>query len=187
MDQGQAVATGTSAAVIEEYAKRTKRKGSFTNVPDKRGNGLGLARGIITDAWLENSDGSRVTFVPMGAQASFCFQFSCTERVIKPSFGFGLEKLNGDRLFSMNNYFSGADIGSARCGKAVWIVPSLPLLPGTYQITVSVYENDRTCVDRIDGAVQFDVIPSNYFGTGRLPEPSQGVLAVRGDVLFIGE
>ena len=55
--------------------------------------------------------------------------------------------------------------------------PSLPLLVGTYYITLSCGEQRRQLVDHIEKAISFRVVASDVFGTGIIPEsPSQGII-----------
>jgi lipopolysaccharide transport system ATP-binding protein len=50
----------------------------------------------------------------------------------------------------------------------------LPLAPGRYSLTVDVSPHRGESVDHIDQAARFQVVESDFFGTGQLPEPTQG-------------
>jgi lipopolysaccharide transport system ATP-binding protein len=50
----------------------------------------------------------------------------------------------------------------------------LPLAPGQYSLSVDVSPYRGESVDHIDQAARFRMAESDFFGTGRLPEPNQG-------------
>lgn len=47
-------------------------------------------------------------------------------------------------------------------------VPRLPLPPGSYTLSVWCQANGRVA-DKVENALQFEVIPGNFYATGRLP------------------
>jgi lipopolysaccharide transport system ATP-binding protein len=57
-------------------------------------------------------------------------------------------------------------------------IPALPLVPSDYYVTYSVMSGDRY-VDRISDAAKFEVLASDYFGSGRLPPVAHGPVLVR--------
>jgi lipopolysaccharide transport system ATP-binding protein len=135
--------------------------------------------------WLEDCEGVITTTFLMGTPFRVVVQFSGDDDVSNPGYGFGIEDEHGRRIFSFNNYMDRNTITLARArkGTATLIVDRLPLLPGTYYISLSIVESEREWVDRVDRAIQFTVEPSNVYGTGRIPERSQGVIFVDAQVV----
>jgi lipopolysaccharide transport system ATP-binding protein len=75
----------------------------------------------------------------------------------------------GQRLFGLPSDVvarTSAELG--RRGRFVCRVPSLPLLPGTYELDIACLVN-RELTDKVMGAASITVIDGDVFGTGRLP------------------
>ena len=56
-------------------------------------------------------------------------------------------------------------------------VPSLSLVPGTYQVDLSMVDNARM-IEYVDCAGRFEVVFADVLGTGRLPNSKQGHLVI---------
>jgi lipopolysaccharide transport system ATP-binding protein len=57
-------------------------------------------------------------------------------------------------------------------------IPAVTLAPGWYAMKLSLGGRGPT-IDAVEDAAHFEVLPTDYFGNGRLPEPSQGVIVQR--------
>ncbi len=57
-------------------------------------------------------------------------------------------------------------------------IPSLPLAPGRYLLTLYVAQASDV-LDQIEGQIEFDVLEADFFGTGSLPADTQGPFLVR--------
>ena len=53
------------------------------------------------------------------------------------------------------------------------VVPSLPLVPSSYQIELVIAHQDKL-IEKVDRADRIDVVFRDVFGSGRVPNPSQG-------------
>jgi lipopolysaccharide transport system ATP-binding protein len=56
-------------------------------------------------------------------------------------------------------------------------VPSLPLVPSSYTVELTVADHDLL-VEKVERADRIDVVFRDVFGTGRVPNTSQGVLVL---------
>ena len=56
-------------------------------------------------------------------------------------------------------------------------VPSLPLVPASYSVEL-VFANRGMLVEKVENADRLDVVFKDVFGTGRVPNPSQGYLVL---------
>ncbi len=65
-------------------------------------------------------------------------------------------------------------------------IPDLPLMAGAYSLDLLVFEPGVRLIDRVDGAVGFDVIESDLYGTGYRGEAREGLIVVRGDCRIDG-
>jgi hypothetical protein len=94
----------------------------------------------------------------------------------------GINSILGDRLITLltswdpQSTISGgtiADGTAVRCA-----VPELPLRPGKYLLTLYVDQAGEH-LDVVDGQIELEVLPSDYFGAGSLPSETQGPFLVR--------
>jgi len=129
-----------------------------------------------------NDRGEIADAVSIGSNISLFFKFKTSFPINDPGFGFGLHDHFGNRLTSFNNYFEGRHYSPTSSGKAVWAIPDLPLVPGRYSVTLSIYSSNRECIDFVEQALTFTVVEADYFGSGKLPDSSQGVFALRGEI-----
>ena len=137
----------------------------------------------IKSVWAENVKGDSVSEVLMGSEMKICFSFSLQQQQSNLAFGFGIENMFGQRIFSMNNILSdNSQIATAKEGKAVFDIKELPLLPGRYLISLSIVQNQTTWIDYVERAFQLTVLPADVFGTGRMLDRSQGMIYVKGRV-----
>jgi lipopolysaccharide transport system ATP-binding protein len=56
-------------------------------------------------------------------------------------------------------------------------VPSLPLVPASYSIELVIAHEDKL-VEKVERADRIDVVYRDVFGTGRVPNPSQGYMVL---------
>ena len=59
-------------------------------------------------------------------------------------------------------------------------VPSLPLVPATYSVELVLANEDRL-IEKVERADKLDVVFRDVFGTGRVPNPSQGFVVLPSD------
>ena len=139
----------------------------------------------LSRAWILNGEGAKTRAVMMNEPITIGFQFACSRQIRNPGVGFGIEDQSGGRIFSLNNYIASTDsnnFSSIRSGIASLQIPNLMLLPGTYRISLSLVEDQCEWVDFVERAITFTVQPFDVYGSGKLFEPGQGVVFVRGRV-----
>ena len=142
----------------------------------------------LRKAWMMNKDGVRTNSVMMGDTLIVSFQFQCSRPIVNPGFGFGVEDEYGRRIFSLNNYINSREstnVRSISAGIASLHIPSLILLPGTYFISLSLVENQQEWIDFVEQALAFHVQPADTYGSGKIPERTQGVVFVPGQITFV--
>jgi lipopolysaccharide transport system ATP-binding protein len=89
----------------------------------------------------------------------------------------GFDSLHGQRVFTASSLFApnrefydatGEQVFTCRFG-------SVPLLPGEYRVRISLYSGTKE-IDWVDGATVLTILPSDYYGTGKIP--ASGLVAV---------
>jgi lipopolysaccharide transport system ATP-binding protein len=84
----------------------------------------------------------------------------------------------GIRLFGAPSDVVRADLTKLSShGRFVCSLPKLPLLPGHYDLAISVIV-DRGLADKLENVCRLSVTDSNYFGTGRLQQANFGDVLV---------
>jgi lipopolysaccharide transport system ATP-binding protein len=173
IDQGRLSLDGSVDEVLQHYlaSLQVLSSESLAHREDRQGDG----RLRLVHASVEGPEGS----VPRtGAEAVISFDYE-SDQVTQPvAISIAIEGAFGDPVFHCSSRVTGdilnvrRDRGALRCR-----VPSLPLLPGRY--SVSVYaEINGVVADWVRNAVDFDVVESDLFGTGHLPPTTHGRIVV---------
>ena len=105
-----------------------------------------------------------------------------------PGFAILVETAGGVPVFHVPSEVVSSSLGARapRRGRAVCRLNSLPLAPGQYSLRVGCRAGGEQ-VDLIEGALTFYVEPFDYYGTGKLPDPANGVVLLRGTWTLIDD
>jgi len=110
----------------------------------------------------------------MGDTAILCFRYELEETCANLDFGFGIETMDGLRVFSVNHTITGGESllpkshGVAKCK-----ISSIPLVPGSYLVSLSIVDSCVEWIDYIERAISFNVVANDVYGTGKLFEKTQ--------------
>jgi lipopolysaccharide transport system ATP-binding protein len=107
------------------------------------------------------------------------FTFEPLTGLRDPQFGIGVNDWMGTRIFSTTTYFSESSPAVDNRKKIVCEIESLPLAPGRYTLCLSVGTMESLLIDNLENAVSFEVASVDFYGNGRVPEPSFGRVLVR--------
>jgi len=171
---GRIVEEGPTEQVIGRYAQLLS---SDINVPladrtDRAGSGDLRIAGFA----IEDAKGGRNSAAVSGQDARFVIRFTRRAdcNVDNIIFRVSVESLTGEKLLLFASDLTGDSFsGLPLQGNAVCTVPRLPLIPGTYRITVSARRN-REILDSISPAAEIEVMDGDFFGTGRRKKPKFG-------------
>jgi lipopolysaccharide transport system ATP-binding protein len=90
------------------------------------------------------------------------------------------QDIYGMSLFSIGTHLSDSDpIPLDGRTRVVCDVDAIPLVPGRYSITLEAGIPLGRAVDVVEQAAWFDVLPTDFYGNGRLPSPASGRFLVR--------
>jgi lipopolysaccharide transport system ATP-binding protein len=180
VERGRVAAGGVTSEVIGTYLSVGKESIGRIDLSHYTGRTYS-SEYAIKEAWIESAEGVTCNHVLMGGSLTLCYSFEFSREIHLPGFGFGVENAFGQRMFSVNNYTSGVGLrGMKTCrrGTVRCIMPSIPLQPGRYHVSLSLVEGQRTFLDYIERIISFDVEPADVFGSGKIYEPSQGLFYV---------
>jgi lipopolysaccharide transport system ATP-binding protein len=169
---GRLISSGTPAEVVAEYLKReVPRPTNVTSLvshPRRQAN----SQPMMTAVKLADNEAGALR---MGGSLSVAVSFLSETRSIRPVLGLVVRTAIGAPIFTVNNKFiAGYGFDKAeRSGTIVCTIDSVPLMPGTYSI--DLYFGDLAQdYDIVEDALAFEVLPSDVFGTGKLPLPHCG-------------
>ena len=144
----------------------------------------------LRKVWVKNKFGIKTNSILMGEGIQIFFEFHCSRSILNPGFGFGIEDEYGRRIFSLNNYIDYRDSNEyriIRTGVASLEIPSLILLPGTYYISISLVENQNDWIDFVEQALAISVEATNVYSSGKIPDKTQGIVYIPGQINVIAE
>ena len=180
LDSGRLRRKGHSGEVIREYlsAQAGAQSGnkSLLGHPGRQSDSESIMKSVML-----GSDGmTALTVVPMGAPLSIAVDFEKKSGPFCPVLGVVVKTSQGWRVFGINNRFVGGyrfeeaiTRGTITCN-----IDELPLMPGTYLIDLYLGDHHQDC-DVVFEAASFEVVPTDVFGTGKLPPPGIGVVYLR--------
>lgn len=92
-----------------------------------------------------------------------------------PYIAIGINNRRDIRAFTLLSYDGRDHIGWTRCNKVRCTIPASNLMPGEYflKTTVNIKGHDE---DIIDNYPAFEIIAGDYFGSGKLPRETKGVV-----------
>ncbi len=89
-----------------------------------------------------------------------------------------IEDSKQNRLFGLPSEILTVDLTNiGPSGRFICRVDRLPLVPGIYDITISLLI-DRQLVDKVTHAHKLIIVEDDYYGTGLLPKPTMGSVCV---------
>ncbi len=170
--QGVVHSFGPTDEVLRQYLGMSQTQGASPASELYRDANLGLA---IRAFQLLDDNGHVVSVLETGRPATFRFVVETTNRHANVTGTVGVNSLIDDwRICVLYSPLTGSSLAlEPPLTNLDCHVPKLPLMPGRYRLTLKLTSGPQTLA-YIPAAVQVDVVSGDFFGTGRLPEPSWG-------------
>jgi lipopolysaccharide transport system ATP-binding protein len=180
LEQGRVVHEGPMSETIDVYLSRRPQRqgtGDLENV-DRGGWGWLRFRSIE----ITGSDGLSAVYAGGPVEFRLTLAGDRTMPGRQARIGLGISSHLGDRLATLTTDLdpeSTITAGEVGDGTIVLCrVPELPLRPGKYLVSLWL-EQAGDPLDSIEGQIEFEVLPADYFGTGTLPGGTEGAFLVR--------
>jgi lipopolysaccharide transport system ATP-binding protein len=173
LEKGRVIEAGATLRVVQAYRDLMLGPQGTIDLRANQGRrGTGTLR--IVAMRLEDLAGRPITSVPAGGGVRIILDYE--NRIVgRPKDVLVVVVAVGaqdTRLFGMPSDVIRADLTRlGPTGSFVCTVPRLPLLPGIYDLIISVLV-DRQLTDKLAKVCSISVTESDYFGTGRL-HPTQ--------------
>jgi lipopolysaccharide transport system ATP-binding protein len=128
---------------------------------------------IFTKLSIMSKSGHR-NVAECGEEVTFEIEAENFEDVTNVTAGIALHNDRGQRVLMLHTQYQGGLIvsGSKRA-KFTCVVPSLPLVPGSYYVEL-VMADGYQIIEQVERAEKLDVVFANLLGTGKLPKKGQG-------------
>jgi lipopolysaccharide transport system ATP-binding protein len=156
VEEGQVQAEGPVEPVLSEYmahvldanrqVARSARQGAPEGGRESKDDSSwrwGSGEASITQVQFLDEEGQPHSSFETGAPLIVRICFIAHERIEKPQFGLALHHVGGFHISGPNTVFSGFDIHAIEgTGYIDYVVDSLPLLEGTYLVSVSLTDQE---------------------------------------------
>lgn len=177
-DHGRIQMEGTPASVVQAYLDHVRRRDAQTLEDRNRQAAFsrwGSGRLRIEHVYLTDEAGLERYQFETGETVRIHLRYHAEGRIERPIFGLAIHRQDGLHICGPNTSFSGFEIPWVEGeGEVIYTIPSLPLLEGTYWISVAATdERDVEIFDYHDRAYVFRVM------RGRHPE-RYGLMTMNG-------
>lgn len=152
LKDGKLMAQGDTEEVAQQYlfdlhSQQMKKRagGDFTPDELQDEHRWGTREVEITRVEMRNQKGELTNTFLTGDTLQLEIHYNAHKRVVDPMFGLALLHADGTHITGPNNKFAGADFDFIEGeGVVTYTIPSLPLLAGMYDLTVSAYDHSGT-------------------------------------------
>jgi len=179
LSEGKLVASGKIADVVSRYLADNAAYGEQTLAMRSDRQGDGRLRFTEFRPMGTTSDMA----VMCGSAAQFEIQYEGVEPLRNVHISMAFLNVYGDGVAYMSNDLVGRNFDMLRPkGSLICTFDPLPLLPGTYSINLYCTVNGIVA-DWIQNAARINVEHGDFYGSGKLPPPGYGAIAVGHDWL----
>jgi ABC-2 type transport system ATP-binding protein len=166
LEKGVIQEIGPSYEVIGKYAGQSHN--AAPKIEGEIGERWGSYEAEITRAEFVNADGTPVRVLKSGEPISLHIDYTAHMPIKEPVFGIRFTHLHGTTVWGSNTKrmgFQPATLNNS--GTITLTIPELPILAGTYDLTVALSDQHETYeYDHWERRVRFDVVQYNSFDEG---------------------
>ena len=191
--QGRVAATGPTDQVIETYIHSTEDAHArdargFVALHERKPLFLHSPL-LLRAARLIDERGQPVASARTGEPLRVDVRVDGLDRFPSAVVGLTVRSVFDQKIFHFNSAMSGGFGPAPRHPREIARIeiPALPLMAGAYSLDLLVFEPGVRLIDRVDGALNFDVIESDLYGNGYRGEAREGLIVVAGDCRLSGE
>jgi len=171
---GRVAFAGDVAGAIAAYSAHEESTlvGDLRDRHDRTGRGEVRATSISIAAY----DGELTRSVRYGQSFDVVVDYEAAARLDHVLISVSINLLDGTRIATLSSGFRNESFPVSKGpGTFACRVPALPLRPDTYSLDVFVHGH-HAFYDYVERAMTFDVAPHDVYGTGRVPQRSEGPL-----------
>lgn len=169
LSEGSIIAEGKPAEVISKYVEHQVHEvGALISLVDHPNRKVGSEIILREAKMYANGQESRI--VRSGDSVKIVVSFKRDQPITRMSFGVAIENAAGQRMSAFPSTVQAPHLvpNSVCEGDIICEIPCLHLSPGVYYLTFLIRSLDSPSpsdLDRIDQALRFDVMASDFFGS----------------------
>jgi len=180
LDRGQLAFVGDCQSGVAIYngncSAQTGSEVDLTDHPHRRPG----CKPVLGSVRLLNSSGQATDQIMCGEAIVVELGIHPACSTSQPHFAVGFDDTLGTRLLTAATYLTDTSPPIEQgCRRVVCRLDQLPLTPGRYCLTLNAGPRHAVWTDVVDQAVWFDVVPADFYGNGRLPNPDWGRFLLR--------
>jgi lipopolysaccharide transport system ATP-binding protein len=183
LQKGKMVYDGPTQDAIDVYIHDVfgRQRGVTTHIVDLSSMSKRSAQfrvPLLNSVTFETSEGAPVNGVlPYGSGLHVRIDCKFDQPVQNVDAWLSFNTLFGEPIFVANSGFEPACVSEELVGEQTFIceIPTLSLVPGEYMINVALAVRDQL-IDCVQDSGRLTVIPTDYYGTGRVPKHGNSVL-----------
>jgi ABC-2 type transport system ATP-binding protein len=166
LEKGVIQEIGPSYEVIGKYAGQSHD--AAPKAEGEIGERWGSHEAEITRAEFVNADGVPVHVLKTGEPISLQIDYTAHMPIKEPVFGIRITHLHGTNVWGSNTKRMGFQPATLNNSGTITLnIPELPILAGTYDLTVALTDQHETYeYDHWERRVRFDVVQYNSFDEG---------------------
>ena len=166
LEKGVIQEIGPSYEVIGKYAGQSHD--AAPKIEGEIGERWGSHEAEITRAEFVNADGVPVHVLKTGEPISLQIDYTAHMPIKEPVFGIRITHLHGTTVWGSNTKRMGFQPATLNNSGTITLnIPELPILAGTYDLTVALTDQHETYeYDHWERRVRFDVVQYNSFDEG---------------------
>jgi lipopolysaccharide transport system ATP-binding protein len=159
LQSGRIACEGETGEVVRQYLNSSQDSKAFSQGDD-----------ILEDLSILNDQGEHRLAFTAGEAITLIARLAVPRRLSQPNFGYGILNYYGERITTLHTIFQYAALWQIETEVTVSVRwKRCNLCPGTYKLRAALY--DGTEKIRVwDELVTLIIEPTDYFGTGKLPE-----------------
>jgi ABC-type polysaccharide/polyol phosphate transport system ATPase subunit len=159
VDAGVVRAFGKAHDVVATYLKDVHGDSRHEHDWSHTGNRFGSGQAEIVDIAFLDGDGFPAPVYRTGDTMTVRLNYRCHEELGEVSCGIAVYRAdNGSYIFGQNSREAGIRLGLEASGVINFTVPELPLLQGSYVVTVALHEMGKRIYDFHDRRYSFLVV-----------------------------
>lgn len=175
LGDGQVIYYGDTGETVHAYLQNNiKVVNTFLDLGPYR---HAAARSPILESLrTRNVDGYQCSMFEIGHPIYLDFTLYSDTTIPNPHLAVAVNSIFGVRIFTVSTRFTNTPLKSFSGRKHVRVVlKDVNLAPGEYRLKVT-FGDSMTDIDILDGVPAFEIMASDYWGTGKLPKMKQGVI-----------
>ncbi len=144
LDHGKLMHEGAAAPAIDHYIEQVnaQERVRLQHEDDEPDAPTGTGEIAISSVTFHDETGAQTPAAATGRPLTIRIGYQCREPVEEPVFGLAILHENGLNLAGPNSKFGGLEIGTVSGqGHVDFVLDRVPVLPGTYLLTVSIYDS----------------------------------------------